>query len=165
MNAGAGEPAEVLDESGGRRATVIEIDQSTLTELERRIEATRPELEAHFGCSLGELEGAGLLRYRSGDGYGRHRDAGAAASWPDAERRLISIVVFLNSAAPGVAHGFSGGALRLWDGSTATELVPEQGSLVAFPSETLHEVCAVTAGVRDVIVDWFYRPSTTTVST
>jgi predicted 2-oxoglutarate/Fe(II)-dependent dioxygenase YbiX len=30
------------------------------------------------------------------------------------------------------------------------------GTLVAFASDVLHEVLPVTAGIRDVVVDWFY---------
>ena len=36
------------------------------------------------------------------------------------------------------------------------EIVPLQGSLIAFRAATAHEVRPVSVGVRDVIVDWFY---------
>jgi predicted 2-oxoglutarate/Fe(II)-dependent dioxygenase YbiX len=55
-----------------------------------------------------------------------------------------------------------GGALRLYgladpgDPAVPFDIVPAAGTLVAFPSDVLHEVLPVTAGVRDAIVDWFY---------
>jgi predicted 2-oxoglutarate/Fe(II)-dependent dioxygenase YbiX len=45
--------------------------------------------------------------------------------------------------------------LRLYT-PDAVDVVPRAGTLVAFPSDTPHEVLPVTGGVRDAIVDWFY---------
>jgi predicted 2-oxoglutarate/Fe(II)-dependent dioxygenase YbiX len=74
----------------------------------------------------------------------------------------VSVVVFLNTSRAAAADGeFEGGELRILpegpDGSVAVEVVPSTGALVAFPSDSVHEVHVVTAGVRDVIVDWFYE--------
>ena len=75
------------------------------------------------------------------------------------------MVLFLSSAvaeAPGTGQGTGtceGGALRLYGGDqfdVPVDIAPEAGMLVAFRSTVLHEVLPVTAGVRDVIVDWFY---------
>ena len=49
---------------------------------------------------------------------------------------------------PEVSPGFPAGE--------PIEVVPKQGHLVAFLAATPHEVRPVAAGVRDVIVDWFY---------
>ena len=59
------------------------------------------------------------------------------------------MVVFLND-------GFTGGTLNLLDGSSARAIVPQEGTLVAFSADTLHEVAPVVDGTRDTVVDWFY---------
>jgi predicted 2-oxoglutarate/Fe(II)-dependent dioxygenase YbiX len=61
------------------------------------------------------------------------------------------VVVFLTTAG----EECEGGSLRLYE-PEAVDVVPRAGMLVAFPSDTPHEVLPVTAGVRDAIVDWFY---------
>ena len=86
------------------------------------------------------------------------------AAWPSAARRLVSLIVFLNSSHTRLTPGaFSGGELLIFPeslddvaGSEAIRVVPCQGSLVAFHAETFHEVCPVVDGIRDVIVDWYY---------
>jgi predicted 2-oxoglutarate/Fe(II)-dependent dioxygenase YbiX len=80
-------------------------------------------------------------------------------SWPDAARRLVSVVIFLTSSREIDPDGTcDGGALTLHDdqGHVVTRLVPAAVTLVAFPSGTPHEVAPITAGVRETIVDWFY---------
>jgi predicted 2-oxoglutarate/Fe(II)-dependent dioxygenase YbiX len=53
--------------------------------------------------------------------------------------------------------------LRLFDetrdsgeADMATIVRPTEGTIVAFPAATLHEVLPVDAGTRDVVVDWYY---------
>ena len=71
------------------------------------------------------------------------------ASWPEAARRSVAVVLFLNG-------DFEGGLLRLFAGETI-EIAPQAGLLVAFPADLLHEV-TVVSGTRDAVVDWFYAP-------
>ena len=75
----------------------------------------------------------------------------------DAWRR-ISVTIFLNqeSATPG-AETYSGGSLVFSDWRTDARLTVagEAGKLVAFPSETTHEVEPVTHGERYSIVTWY----------
>ena len=74
------------------------------------------------------------------------------------------MVVFLNSSrSTRESDEFSGGELVLFPealpglpAGEPIEIVPRQGYLVAFLAATPHEVRPVSAGVRDVIVDWFY---------
>ena len=158
MDLGVPEPAEILPagppsagpallDDGTRRAISIEVDAGTLEDVERRLDEYRQTIAAFFDLRLTGREGAGFLRYERGGFYRPHRDRADVASWPGAAQRRVALIVFLNDE-------FSGGILRLFD--TSTDVVPCTGTLVAFVATTLHEVVPVTAGTRDVIVDWFY---------
>jgi predicted 2-oxoglutarate/Fe(II)-dependent dioxygenase YbiX len=164
MDTGTPEAAEILDnditrDDQARRTAHIEVDDDTLAFLEQRLDAQRHAIERFFTIALGPREGLSLLRYRAGDFFRPHRDWGIVPSWPDAERRRISLVLFLTtSRAVDPSGTFSGGALRLFDdeGAVVREVVPRSGTLVAFPSTMLHEVAPVVSGVRDAVVDWWY---------
>jgi predicted 2-oxoglutarate/Fe(II)-dependent dioxygenase YbiX len=157
MDIGGREPAAIAgtaitEQPQVRRAIGIEIDANLLAELEARIERLRPELEAVFASALGEREGTGLLRYEPGGFYRRHRDRGEVSGWPNASRRALTVVVFLND-------DFSGGTLRVCPSNdTPIEVSPIAGTLVAFRADDPHEALPVSAGHRDVAVDWFYDP-------
>lgn len=153
MDRGVGEAAEVLrdtmtEQHDVRRAEMIEIDQDVLTRIERLLDDQLPAIEEFFGVPLTELEGTGFLRYRDGGFYLPHVDRVDDAAWPGAERRSITVVVFLND------EGFSGGVLRVDD----EDVVPAAGTLVAFPADVLHEVTPVRGAPRDTIVDWCLSP-------
>jgi predicted 2-oxoglutarate/Fe(II)-dependent dioxygenase YbiX len=151
MDEGAPEPAEILVghevASEVRRAVSIEVDQATIEDVERRLDAYRDAIAGFFDVRLGGREGAGFLRYGPGGFYRPHRDRADAASWPGASRRRIALVIFLND-------DFSGGTLRLLE-DEPTDVAPRAGTLVAFPATALHEVRPVHSGTRDVVVDWF----------
>ena len=163
MDRGAPEPAEVLEDTiehqnHVRRTLSLEVDQETLERVEGRLDSARAQLEAASGLALGVREGTSFLRYLPGGFYLPHQDRGELPAWPGAARRQLSVVLFLNSAKEGGdADSFSGGVLRLYpDGVEPIDVVPVQGTLVAFPSTMLHEVTRVGDAVRDVVVDWFY---------
>ena len=154
MDRAAAEPAEILADdialdTDARRALSVEVDADTLALVERALEAERDPLTAFFSEALAEREGPGFLRYGPGGFYGPHRDRGSVPSWPGAARRTIAVVIFLNDR-------FSGGVLRLHGDDATRDVVPREGTLVAFPAATLHEVVPVVEGTRDTIVDWFY---------
>jgi predicted 2-oxoglutarate/Fe(II)-dependent dioxygenase YbiX len=164
MDGGTPEAAQILDreiayDRQARRTSHIEIDERTLRILDAYLDAQRDRIEQVFATSLAEREGVNLLRYTAGSFFKRHRDWGVVPSWPDAARRRISVVLFLTTSRDVDASGtFSGGVLRLFheDGRTMRDVHPRAGTLVAFPSTTLHEVTPVVDGVRDTVVDWFY---------
>jgi len=128
--------------------------------VEQRLDTYRVPLEQFFGIDLSAREGPSFLRYGPGGFYKPHRDHGNVASWAGAARRRIALIVFLNSARELAPTGdFAGGALRLFaehDEGGAIDVRPREGTLVAFPATTLHEVAIVHDGTRDTIVDWFY---------
>jgi predicted 2-oxoglutarate/Fe(II)-dependent dioxygenase YbiX len=169
MDRGVAEPAEILGmtmthDGDVRRASSVEVDENTLRTVEAALDAEREAIAGAFGLALGGREGTGFLRYPPGGFYRAHRDQALVRSWRAAARRQIAVVVFLNSSRECPRAGeFSGGELRLFNQSStgadeADSLIvsPQQGSLVAFPAVTLHEVLAVREGVRDVVVDWYY---------
>src|SRR5688572_8818226 len=167
MDEGMEEAAEILEGQIARRDTVrlaasIEIDPDIRIEVERRFEAARDAVASFHRVSLGGREGAGFIRYPDGGFYRSHRDRAAVRSWPDAARRRIALVVFLNSSNGEEPGEFSGGVLRLFGGDSPIDVHPIAGLLVAFPAGTLHEVTVVSGGTRDAIVDWFYDGSVMT---
>lgn len=154
MEQGDASPAEIyaqgfrIDEEA-RRAFDVEIASDLLDEVRCSIDGIRPQVAHFFGVVLSGDEGPGFLRYRAGGFYRRHRDVGPGLGeeWP----RRISVVMFLTTAG----EQCEGGALRLYH-APPLDIVPCAGTLVAFPSETAHEVLPVTSGVRDAVVDWFF---------
>lgn len=152
MDVGVPDDAEVLEEAFARRdairlAVSIEIDEGVVRDVEARLDAARQAIADFFDVSLTDREGAGFIRYPEGGFYAPHRDCADVPSWPDAARRRIALVVFLNDAS---------GTLRLFLDNSPVDINPREGLLVAFPADTLHEVTVVQDGVRDAIVDWFY---------
>jgi predicted 2-oxoglutarate/Fe(II)-dependent dioxygenase YbiX len=169
MDRGIAEPAEVLGsevviDDGVRRASDIEVDPSTLAVVELKLESARAAIGTYHGLPIAAREGASFLRYGPGGFYRRHCDQAVEAAWPDASKRQVSLVVFLNnSRSVPEPDEFSGGELVMFpDGSQGSspgesiEIVPREGSLIVFRAATAHEVRPVSAGARDVIVDWFY---------
>jgi predicted 2-oxoglutarate/Fe(II)-dependent dioxygenase YbiX len=152
MDGGVVEPAEILDagitiDEDVRRAATIVVDEAILGEVESRLDAERDGIARFFGRPLTDREGASFLRYQPGGFYLPHVDRAELDAWPDAARRQIALVVFLNS-------GITGGALHII--STGTTIDPQEGRLVAFDAGLPHEVLPVVNGTRDVVVDWFY---------
>jgi predicted 2-oxoglutarate/Fe(II)-dependent dioxygenase YbiX len=160
MDGGATEPGEILDDEIGldadvRRVASIDVAAPARGEIEQRIDAARDAVGRHFGVALTGREGVNFLRYHRGGFYLPHVDRAVIDSWPDAARRQVAIVVFLNTSAARPGPGeFSGGELCLIDARVA--VVPREGLFVAFDAGLLHEVAPVVQGTRDVIVDWFY---------
>jgi predicted 2-oxoglutarate/Fe(II)-dependent dioxygenase YbiX len=163
MDAGTPEPSEVLGSDMAldeevRRAAHVDIDAMLLQVIEDRLDAAAPAIGRFYGLRLTEREGTSLLRYPAGGFYKPHRDYAVNAAWPGAARRRIAVVVFLASSRDEEPSGlFDGGWLRLLpDDGEPLDLRPRQGTLVAFPADTLHEVTVVGSGRRDTLVDWFY---------
>jgi predicted 2-oxoglutarate/Fe(II)-dependent dioxygenase YbiX len=153
MDRGRADAAEVLDEAMRvdetvRKVDSIEVDEATLQIVERKLDDHRGAIAEFYGIDLSGREGASFLRYREGGFYRRHIDCGDVPSWPEASRRRIAVVVFLNAS-------FAGGALRLF-GDELSDVQPRAGALVAFPADLPHEVLRVESGTRDTVVDWYY---------
>jgi len=163
MDGGVPDPAEVLGDGISpqqqvRRAETVDVVPEILAVIEARLDEVRDRIARHLGLDLTDREGTGFVRYRPGGFYRPHVDWSDSPAWPDAARRRVAAVVFLNgSRAWDPAGAFDGGLLRLLpDDGGAEDIVPRAGTLVAFPASLLHEVTMVENGVRDAAVDWFY---------
>ena len=118
-----------------------------------------PAIGEHFGVRLSECEEPQFLRYRKGDFFVAHQDGNTGLLRLDTERRLVSTVIFLSREAetpePGV---YCGGSLVFTNHRGKYEkfhLRADPGTLIAFRSETTHEVTPVTHGERHSIVSWY----------
>jgi SM-20-related protein len=118
--------------------------------------ARKPEIEKHFAVTLDTCEPPQFLRYEPGDFFVAHQDGNTSLLRDESRFRRISVVVFLNAE-------YEGGVLTLHgaypDYNVRHPLVGDPGSLVAFRSETTHEVTPVTQGERYTIVSWYRSDS------
>jgi SM-20-related protein len=157
---GRGESGSV-DERVRKAARLIPSSE-TVELVRRRLLECRGEVEAHFGISLSGCEEPQFLSYGVGDFFVAHQDGNTGLLRSDREQwRKISLVIFLNpqSETP-EAGSYGGGSLVFSEwrpGRSHGEFrfSGEAGTLVAFPSETTHEVIPVTEGVRYSIASWF----------
>jgi len=86
-----------------------------------------------------------LSRYREGQTYGLHVDDALMQGI----RTDVSFTLFLSDP-----DAYEGGALEIEDAFEAREVRLPAGSLVLYPSTTLHRVTPVTTGERLAIVGW-----------
>jgi SM-20-related protein len=167
MRAAGGGPAGVLGSpqqraatSSARRATRIAISDATRDEVVRLLERHRPRIEAHFGRRLDACEEPQFLRYVPGDYFVAHQDGNTPLVHDETRFRKVSVVIFLSEQSEQPEPGtFRGGSLVLHgpvlQGDERLSLAPPPGTLVAFPSETTHEVMPITHGERLSIVSWY----------
>ena len=86
-----------------------------------------------------------LSRYREGQTYGMHVDDALMKG----VRTDVSFTLFLSDP-----DTYEGGALEVSDHFEAREIRLDAGSLVLYPSTTLHRVTPVTRGERLAVVGW-----------
>jgi SM-20-related protein len=122
----------------------------------------REEIGSHFGLELSSCEEPQFLRYRVGDFFVAHQDGNTGMMQSEREqRRKISVVIFMNQQSEAPQAGcYNGGDLvfsewRRRRNRGQFHLAGETGMLVAFPSETTHEVIPVTHGERYSIASWY----------
>jgi SM-20-related protein len=145
-----------------RSTELADVAPEAVEFLERRLAAVMPEVSRHYGIPLKGLERLQFLVYRQGDFFQRHRDRGADEDNVSGARR-VSAVIFLNREGdPSTSATYRGGALTLYglfEQSEADTLgfpvEAEEGLLVTFPADVMHEVRPVEAGERYTVVTWF----------
>jgi SM-20-related protein len=145
-----------------RKATKLMPSAETVDLVTRRLSMVREEIGTHFGINLTSSEDPQFLRYRPGDFFVAHQDGNTGLVLSEREQsRKISIVIFLNRQSESSEVGSYGGGSLVF-----TEWRPDRirgqyaltgkaGMLVAFPSETTHEVVPITRGDRYSIASWF----------
>jgi SM-20-related protein len=152
MRAAEGEPATVLGSlrpSRARRSTRVAVSETVRAKVVGLLERVQPQLEEYFGLRLEGFEAPQFLRYGPGDYFVAHQDGNTPLVHDESRFRKVSVVIFVS--AP---DAYSGGSLVLHAERPLT-LGPAPGTLVAFPSETTHEVLPITRGVRLSIVSWY----------
>lgn len=143
-----------------RRTRRAEVSPETEARVTALLAAQKPALERHFGLALGACEKPQFLHYREGDFFVPHQDGNTPLIHDESRFRRISAVIFLNgqSAEP-APESYAGGSLVLHEPYTGPDLriaMPAlPGSMIAFRSETTHEVTPVTYGERFTIVSWY----------
>lgn len=90
-----------------------------------------------------------ISRYREGMAYGQHVDNAMMGPKQARERSDVSITVFISDI-----DEYDGGELIIHSSYGAQEVKLPSGSVVAYPSYSLHEVAQVTRGERLVAVTW-----------
>jgi SM-20-related protein len=140
-----------------RRVWEVTLPDDLHDTLVAMIEAERPAIENTFGLALEPCDAVAALSYPTGAFYRTHRDAGGETADQEIDRRVVSVVVFVNSGELAPDAEFGGGVLRLYPDDEAappTAVHPVAGTLVAFPSSWLHDVTPVTHGHRYAVVTW-----------
>ena len=152
----------VVDETT-RKSLRLTPSNETVELIVGRLLACMDEIARHFAVKLDECEPPQFLRYQKGDFFVAHQDGNTGMLRLDTERRLVSIVMFLSREVD--SHDYSpnihsGGSLIFTNPHATPERAKyrvraEPGTLIAFRSETTHEVTPVTHGERYSIVSWY----------
>ena len=130
----------------------------TVTLITSRLQASMPDIAKHFDVRLSECEDPQFLRYETGAFFVAHQDGNTGLLRLDTERRLVSTVIFLSRESESPQAGaHCGGSLVFTNLRDISKfrLHADPGTLIAFPSETTHEVTPVTHGERYSIVSWY----------
>jgi len=90
-----------------------------------------------------------ISRYRQGMAYGQHVDNALMGPKQARERSDVSITVFISDI-----NEYDGGELVIHGSFGMQEVKLPSGSVVVYPSSSLHEVAEVTRGERLVAVTW-----------
>jgi len=129
---------DILNNADDKRK---EIDKTLFESLQKILEELKtlhPTLN-----SVTDDSGYDLLRYKKGDYYNSHIDAGTLP-----EHRVLSCIIALN-------EDYLGGEIDMWHGASITKL--KTGSVHIFPSSFMfpHGIRPLTKGILYSIVTWF----------
>jgi len=139
-----------------RRTVRVKPSQETVDLIIQKLLACKGEVEKHFAVTLNECEEPQFLRYRLGDFFVAHQDGNTGLMRLDSEKRRISTVIFLSREAESPEpDAYCGGSLVFSNLRNTFRMPAELGTLVAFRSETTHEVTPVTHGERYSIASWY----------
>ena len=156
-----GRSASGAVDEGVRKTLRLLPTKETVELVIRRLWECKAAVERHFAVSLRECENPQFLRYRKGDFFVAHQDGNTGLLRLDTELRRVSTAVFLSreSESP-EPDAHCGGPLIFTDlrqgpGTGKFRMSAEPGTIVAFRSETTHEVTPLTHGERYSIVSWY----------
>ena len=152
---------DVLDETI-RKVKRAAVPATTVSLVKARLLALIPTLEQHFNVTVTGCERPNFLTYQEGDFYQVHIDSDD--EHPDLKERKVSVVIYLNGQSQQPADDtYCGGSLTFYGLiddprwlAYGFPLNSEPGLLIAFPSETIHQILPVTYGKRYSIVSWLF---------
>jgi SM-20-related protein len=157
-----GRDGSSVDDSRVRRTSRVEIPEDARALLRERLEELRAPFAEHYRTALAGFEDPQCLRYGPGDHFVAHQDGNTPLVHDDSRHRRVSAVLFLVPRTEEPAEGtYGGGSLLIhapWPSGERVAAPADPGGLVAFRSETTHEVTPVTHGERFTIVTWFRGP-------
>lgn len=144
-----------------RHATQLAVSDVTRRLVGGRLSDLSPALTERFGVALSTHEPLQFLRYETGGFFVAHQDGNTPLTRDRTRDRRISIVIFLNAqSSEDLSGGYTGGELIFHAPYPQVDkrqaIVGAAGSLLAFRSETTHEVTMVTGGERYTIATWFH---------
>ncbi|OEJ36536.1 2OG-Fe(II) oxygenase [Streptomyces agglomeratus] len=177
MQAAGGHPADVCAPTGRRvdprvrRTSSVQVPQAVSDRVRLCFEGLRGRLEERFSLPLGGCETPQFLRYERGDRFVPHADVSTSRAHLSPRRRVTAVLHVAQAAtAPGTgpvgrrertmaAHGnltfFDTSPTVTWQTCRSKVTFPP-GSVIAFPSEVVHEVPPVRVGPRLTVVTWFW---------
>ena|SRR2546425_482922 len=152
---------DIIDENI-RKVKRAAVPATTVSLVKARLLALIPTLERHFNVTLTGCERPNFLTYQEGDFYQVHIDSDD--EHPDLKERKVSVVIYLNGQTQQPADDtYCGGSLTFYGLiddprwlAYGFPLNSEPGLLIAFRSETMHQVLPVTYGKRYSIVSWLF---------
>ena len=156
---GVADTASVVETT--RRTSRVVPPPEVVQLVEHRLAASQKEIASHYRIDVEAYEEPQFLRYRTGDFFVAHQDGNTGLMQSERERwRKLSVVIFLNQHSETAQNGmYGGGALVFSEWRRRPHgkfhFYGEPGTLVAFPSETTHEVIPVTHGERYSIASWY----------
>lgn len=132
------------------RISWIEQSQETLWIFQKLIGATSTINQQAYHFDLEALESLQYTVYLAGEAsrYDWHVDHGRTP-----RRRKLSLVLQLSAPAD-----YEGCELQVYASSQIDTAPKTRGTLIAFPSYTLHRVTPITAGIRKSLVMWCSGP-------
>lgn len=145
---------------GIRKVSRLEVPADLRETMRAHFENVRLQIEQHFRVALSGCEDPQFLHYRAGDFFVAHQDGNTPLIRDDTRDRRVSVVLSLNEQNGTDDGATYGGGDLVFHGAYPnwTERYPAParvGSLIAFRSETTHEVLPVTYGDRYTIVTWY----------
>jgi SM-20-related protein len=171
MRASEHERAKVYDrewnnyENADYRSTLqVKVGERVNSLVRGRLLDLRESLGRRFDAEVSDFQGPTYLIYKPGDFFEAHKDDSSKPEAPDfVRRRQVSVVIFLSDEDAGDGSGdYAGGSLGLYGllkdprcERIGIPLKGRAGLLVAFRSDTFHQVTPVTRGERYTIVSWY----------
>ena len=154
--------ALVVDEKT-RSTRNVTLEKEFLDLIEQRVLEIKEDLEKHFHVTLTNCQKPQFLAYGIGDFYKRHRDLASEKDSPlSMKDRKVSVIIFLNTEGEeSIEDSFSGGSLTFFGlledprlKNRGFPLTGQEGLLVAFGADVIHEVQPVQRGERFSVVTW-----------